>query len=245
MLTTLWLKTKKMGGGPKESIANLKGKRYVVGSELQDGRRLDVSLVKDMTGGETIKARRLYEHDIEFPSTHKLWLFGNHKPVITDTTLSIWRRVKLIPFTVTIPDNEIDLDLPSKLEAELPGILAWAVTGCLDWQRYGLKEPDVVMTATAGYRHEQDILGDFIDDCCWLESGALIPKAELKDTYQAWCQQNSVEPVSQRTFRVRLIEKGITEYKGSGGQRLWRGIRQKTEQDLVAKSGKTCQKSPL
>ncbi len=202
----------------------------MVGSELQDGRKLDVSLVKDMTGGETIKARRLYEHDVEFEPTHKLWLFGNHKPVITDTTLSIWRRVKLIPFTVTIPEKEIDPDLPSKLETELSGILAWAVKGCLDWQRYGLREPDAVTTATTSYRHEEDILGDFIEDCCILEPRGSISKSELKDLYSQWCQANSIEPVTQRTFKARLTERGITEGR-AGKARLWKGIRLRTDAD--------------
>jgi len=116
----LMVKDRKLGSGPKEGIANLRNKRYVVGSELQDGKRLDVSLVKDMTGGETVKARRLYEHDVEFMPSFKLWLYGNHKPVIADSTLSIWRRVKQIPFDVTILASEIDPDLPTKLEAELP-----------------------------------------------------------------------------------------------------------------------------
>ena len=90
-------------------------------SEIEDGRRLAVVLIKEMTGGEAIRADRKYEHEIEFQPVHKIWLVGNHKPVITDTTLSIWRRVKLIPFTVTIANKEIDPDLPAKLEAELTG----------------------------------------------------------------------------------------------------------------------------
>lgn len=235
----LMLKDRKLGSGPKEGIANLRNKRYVVGSELQDGKRLDVSLVKDMTGGESIKGRRLYEHEIEFMPTFKLWLYGNHKPVIADSTLSIWRRVKQIPFDVTIPGTEVDPDLPAKLETELPGILAWAVKGCQDWQQYGLNEPEAVITATAKYRHEQDILGDFIEDCCILEPIATIPKAELKEEYQRWCQDNSVEPVTQRTFKARLTEKGIGDYKGTGGQRCWKGIRLMTEQDFSGRSGKT------
>jgi putative DNA primase/helicase len=235
----LMLKEKGLGGGPKEGIASLKNKRLVVGSELQDGKRLDVSLVKDMTGGETVKARRLYEHDFEFMPTFKLWLYGNHKPVIADTTLSIWRRVKQIPFEVTIPNSEVDPDLPMKLEAEFPGILAWVVKGCMGWQRYGLGEPEVVTTATAKYRHEQDILGDFIEDCCILEPLAVVPKSELREKYQEWCQENSIEPVTQRTFKARLMEKGISDYKGTGGQRHWKGIRVATEKDFSGKSGKT------
>lgn len=236
--TDLFMLRDKNIGGPKEGLANLKGKRFVVASELEDGRRLAVSLIKDMTGGETIKADRKYEHEIEYQPTHKLWLVGNHKPVITDTTLSIWRRVKLIPFTVTIPDNKIDPVLPSKLEAELPGILAWAVKGCLVWQWDGLKDPEAVTTATAEYRHEQDILSDFIEDCCILERSTSIPKGELKDEYQRWCEDNKIDPVTQRTFKARLIEKGITEGR-IGKARYWRGIRLRTDADSGNSSDKS------
>ena len=223
----LMLQDKKVGGGPKEGIANLKNKRFVVSSELQDGRRFDVSLIKDMTGGETLKARRLYEHEIEFQPTHKLWLFGNHKPVITENTLAMWRRVKLIPFAVTIPACEIDPDLPAKLETELPGILAWAVKGCMDWQKYGLKEPEPVITATANYRIEQDILGDFLDDCCILEKAATALKSHMKDEYMRWCQKNDAEPVSQKKFRARLLEKGIEDHRLTTG-RFWKGVKIKS-----------------
>lgn len=237
--TDLFMVKDRNAGGPKEALANLRGKRYVIASELEDGRRLAVSLIKDMTGGETIKADRKYEHEVEYQPTHKLWLVGNHKPVIADTTLSIWRRMKLVPFIITIPDKEINLNLPAKLEKELQGILTWAVKGCLDWQRSGLSEPGAVRDATASYRHEQDILGDFIEDCCTLGSIESIPKSELKGEYQRWCEENSVEPVKQRTFRARLIERGITDRKGAKGIRLWWGIRLSAQQALEGKGGKT------
>lgn len=240
----LMLKDKRTGGGPKEGIANLHNKRYIVGSELQDGRRLDTSLVKDMTGGETIKARRLYEHDIEFMPTFKLWLYGNHKPTIADSTLSIWRRIKQIPFGVTITD--IDDDLQTKLEAELPGILAWAVQGCLMWQKTGLNEPKVVSNATARYRHDQDILGDFLEDRCVIENNAIVPKIDLKTEYQNWCQDNGIDPVTQKTFKNRLIEKGISDGRsGDGKKRIWRGIRLSTPQDILEKITDISDKTPL
>ena len=243
----IMLKDKRAGGGAKEGLADLQGKRFVLASEIQDGKHLDVGLIKDMTGGETIRARRLYEHEVEYQPTHKLWLMGNKKPVITETTVAIWRRVKLIPFTVAIPDKEIDLDYPLKLEAELPGILNWAIEGCLEWQQYGLREPDTVTTATATYRHDSDILGDFIDDCCQLEATATVTKSEFKEAYEAWCKDNSSEPITQRTFKDRLIEKGIGEGR-SGKARLWRGIRLKIDSDDIIsdnndKSDKTADNS--
>jgi putative DNA primase/helicase len=221
--TSLFMAKDRNSGGPSEDLANLQGKRFVMASEIEDGRRLAVVLIKEMTGGEAIRADRKYEHEIEFQPVHKIWLIGNHKPVITDTTLSIWRRVKLIPFTVTIPGKEMDPDLPAKLESELPGILAWAVKGCLEWQKYGLAEPKAVTNATSDYRHEQDILGDFIDDCCCLLPTAAVSKHELKTAYETWCNSTGSQPASQKTFRARLIERGVTEGK-SGGTRYWKGI---------------------
>jgi putative DNA primase/helicase len=219
-------------GGPRESLANLKGKRLIITSEIPEGRRLNIGLVKDLTGGDTIKADRKYEHEIAFTPTHKIWIRGNHKPIIPDTSLAIWRRIKLIPFTVTIPPEKVDKELNQKLRAELAGILAWAVEGSLAWQLYGLNEPRTVSVATKNYQREQDILADFLEDCCVLEAKASIAKADLKAEYHRWCEDNRVEPIKQHTFRARLMERGVGE--GSDGKnRLWRGIRLRTEGDVI------------
>ena len=219
----MFLTKDKTARGPKEDLANLQGKRFVAASEVEVGRRLAVVVIKEMTGGEAIRADRKYEHEIEFQPTHKLWIGGNHKPVIADASLAIWRRIKLIPFTVTIPDAEIDQDLPLKLEAELPGILAWAVEGCLVWQKEGLKEPREVTAATLAYRDEEDILAEYIQDRCVLKATATVSKADLHENYKQWCENTGVQPISQKTLRTRLMERGITDGK-SGSIRYWRGI---------------------
>lgn len=241
----LMIKDGRLAGGPKEGIADLRNKRYVVTSELQDGKRLDASRVKDMTGGETIRARHLYAHEFEYLPQFKLWLYGNNMPVIVDTTLAMWRRVKQIPFKVTIPPSEVDPELPARLETELPGILAWAVKGCLDWQRYGLVEPEAVTMATATYRHESDILSDFIDDCCVLDVVGTVYKADLKNEYEKWCTENSAEPIRPRTFRTRLMERGINDGRIGKGH-FWRGIRLKTDEDdtIFDDKGDKSDKSP-
>ena len=219
----MFLAKDKTARGPKEDLANLQGKRFVAASEIEVGRRLAVVVIKEMTGGEAIRADRKYEHEVEFQPTHKLWVSGNHKPAIVDTSLAIWRRIKLIPFTVTIPDNEIDQDLPVKLEAELSGILDWAVEGCLAWQRVGLKEPREVTVATLAYRQEEDILAEYIQDCCVLKVTAAVAKADLYENYKQWCENTGCQPVSQKTLRTRLMERGITEGH-SKSTRYWRGI---------------------
>lgn len=228
---------KDKNAGPQESLANLNGKRFVTASELEDGKRLATSLVKDLTGGETITADRKYEHEFEFQPTFKIWLSGNHKPVITDTTLSIWRRVKLIPFTHRIPDNEIDDTLVEKLKAEYPGILAWAVRGCQDWLKNGLKEPICVSDATAKYRNESDILAEFLEDCCVIDDRSVTAKKELREAYETWCEDNNIDRITQKTFKNRLVEKGILEIRtGNKGTRSWLGIKVKNDADNADKS---------
>lgn len=219
--------------GPREDLADLIGKRFVVASEIEDGRRLAVVLVKEMTGGETIRAERKYERGFEFQPTHKFWLSGNHKPVITDTTYSIWRRFKLIPFTVTISDTEVDLELSSKLEAELPAILAWAVKGCLEWQKTGLKEPAEVLNATKDYKEEQDELREFIEEKCEVYPSAWVTKSDLSKAYVAWCMNNNLKPISRIRFRGKLIEKEILDAKGTAGVRIWKGITLKGDKEIA------------
>jgi putative DNA primase/helicase len=214
----------KSGSGPSEGLANLQGKRFVIATETEENQRLAVSLIKDMTGGEPIRADRKYEHEVEFVPTHKLWLSGNHKPVINDSTYSIWRRLKLVPFTNVVSGNEKDAALQDKLLGELEGILAWAVQGCLSWQEQGLDEPDAVTDATSGYREEMDVIGEFISDCCILDPDTSVPKPEFYKAYQSWAQENGMRALSQRSLRLRLLEKNITERR-TGAARYWQGIR--------------------
>jgi putative DNA primase/helicase len=181
--------------------------------------------VKELTGGDTIRARRMREDFWEFRPTHKIILVTNHKPQIRGTDHAIWRRVKLIPFTVTIPETEQDPTLPEKLMQELPGILAWCVQGCLDWQERGLRFPAAVTDATAAYRQEQDVFEDFLVTECVRLPQASCSAADLYAAYDLWCKQNDIEPLSKREFGVRLGEcDGLMPDKGHAGRRLWRGI---------------------
>jgi putative DNA primase/helicase len=230
----LMIKDRK-SSGPKESLANLFNRRYVLGSEVRDGRRLDVGQLKDWTGGETVKADRKYEHQFEFMPTFKLWLYGNKKPTIADNSLAVWRRVKMIEFRQRIPDDKIDKKLAEKLEAELPGILAWAVRGCLDWQQYGFNDAKAVRDATETYRHEQDPLRDFIDDKCSMEPCDKVLKSEIRKDYEAWCIENKVDTLNQRPFKAALEERGITSFRGTGNKHYWKGIRLLTEMELAAR----------
>lgn len=188
--------------------ASLYRKRFVLCSEIGEGKRLDEALVKDLTGGDKVTARRMREDFWSFDPTHKIAISGNHKPIITGTDEGIWRRLRFVPWLVTIPKEQRDKDLPAKLLAELPGILAWAVRGCLEWQRQGLADPQAVTDATDGYRLDSDALGEFFQQIVF---GPDVPecrvaKARLMGAYKAWCEAEGHAALGARrlTERVRL-----------------------------------------
>jgi hypothetical protein len=163
-------------GSPiRNDLARLNGARFVSAVEIGMGKKLDEALVKQLTGGDQVTARFLYNEFFEYKPEFKLFIAANHKPDIQGVDHGIWRRIHLIPFDVTIPTEEIDRDLPSKLRAELPGILAWAVQGCREWQEQGLNVPASISSATAAYRAEMDIIAEFLTDCCTLQASEKTP----------------------------------------------------------------------
>ncbi|MCA1716262.1 MAG: phage/plasmid primase, P4 family [Actinobacteria bacterium] len=215
----------KRGAHPTE-LADLFGMRLVASIEVEDGRRFAESLVKQLTGGDRVRARRMRQDFWEFDPTHTVFLATNHKPEVRGTDNAIWRRIRLIPFTETIPPEEQDKKLPEKLRAELPGILAWTVEGCLEWRLDGLRAPEEVRQATGEYREEMDVLGAFLDECCKLGPEENVSARELYEAYAQWCTDTGEQQETQRKFGRRLTERGVfIRYKGgtSGGHR-WRGV---------------------
>jgi len=189
--------------------ADLHGKRFVACVEVDDGRRMAESLVKELTGGDRIRARRMREDFWEFSPTHKVWLAANHRPIIRGTDHGIWRRVKLIPFNVMIPEEEQDKDLPEKLKGELSGILNWAVRGCQRWLSNGLEEPTAVRSATSEYRDDMDLIGKFIKARCVVGDEHQAGATELHKAYRDWCESTGERPANQTVFGTNLTERGI------------------------------------
>ncbi|MED3905818.1 phage/plasmid primase, P4 family [Geobacillus thermodenitrificans] len=211
-------------------IAALKGARFVSATESEEGARLAESLVKQLTGGEAIQARFLYQENFEYIPQFKIFFTTNHKPVIKGSDEGIWRRIRLIPFTVTIPEEKKDTRLPEKLKAEMPGILRWAVEGCLKWQREGLGNPDEIKQATEGYKAEMDSLGAFIADCCVVNELAKCWGSDLYTAYQKWCDENGEYEIGKRKFNKRLEERGFKKKRGTGGAIEFLGIGLKAEE---------------
>lgn len=200
---------KKRPGGIPSDIARLRGARFVTATEIGEGRRLDEQVIKHLTGHDTITARPLYGEFFEFTPSHKILVAGNYKPIIKETSLAMWRRPHLVPFSVTFEEKEQDKELLGKLTAEAPGILAWMVEGCLAWQKEGLKPPDEVRAATEGYRKEMDVLGPFIEDCCILAENVSAGSGDLYKAYKAWCEENGEKPLGSRGFGNRLTDRGV------------------------------------
>lgn len=204
--------------------AGLFGRRLAVCMETPEGRSMDEARMKALTGGDLITARRMREDFWTFTPTHKLILATNHKPVIRTTDHGTWRRQKLVPFTVQIPSDKQDKSLPEKLNAEAPGLLRWAVEGCLAWQRLGLGEPEAVKAATAGWREESDPLAAFLAAECEQGEGFKVPVTDLFAAYERFAASNDDDPMSKQAFGRRLTERGMVSYRTKAA-RMWGGLR--------------------
>jgi putative DNA primase/helicase len=177
----------------------------------------------DLTGGDTLTARFLNQEFFDFNPTHRIVVRGNHKPAISGTDEGIWRRLRLVPFTVTIPEDERDHQLLSELEAELSGILNWAVAGCLEWQRMGLKPPAIVTDAVRAYREESDTLGRFIAEHCEMRALAQMKSSTFFQRYQQFAEQAGERWLQSKELPAEMHRRGI-EWKRTKAGGMFVGI---------------------
>lgn len=184
--------------------------RYAVAAEPEEGMTLDTALVKTLTGGDNVKGRGMGENFVEFEPTWTICVHANFAPKVSALDPAIWRRVQLVPWSVVIPEEEQEQDLHERLQAEAPGILARLVRGCLEWQKSGLAPPEPIRLATAKYRQDEDIIGEWIDDNCIVEEGAAVTWASLWERYQKSAGKFAL---SKKRFRAALDAKGIFSEK--------------------------------
>jgi len=218
------LEAKRNGSAPGEAV-KLPGLRFAKSVEIREGRRLDEARVKALTGGDTISVRPLYHNAFSFRPTHKLWLAVNHKPVITDNSPAMWRRIRLIPFLCTFEGQQADKRLLEKLKAEAPGILNWMIQGCMAWQKEGLEPPPPVQEATREYQEDSDPLSAFVKDRCEAGDGFEVGRGELYDAYRKWCEDNDQEPLKIGDFKSRMSQRFVPDRSGHGGKKVWKGLR--------------------
>jgi putative DNA primase/helicase len=197
--------------------AVLRGARFVTTVEVGEGRAWDEAKVKWLTGGDAISARLMHGNPFTFMPSHKFWIAGNHKPRVRGMDHGFWRRVHFLPFTVTIPKHEQDPDLRDKLRNELPGILRWAVGGCVAWRRAGLRAPDAVAAATSDYRSAEDVIGQFLEERT--APGERSDSAAVFAAYRDWCERTGEKSISAKALNEKLGERGYHRKKSNG--RSW------------------------
>lgn len=205
-------------------LADLRGARLVVDREAEEGQRLAESLVKALTGGDRIKARFMRQDFFEFDPTHKLIVVTNHKPVVRGLDKGIWRRIRLVPFEADFEGRE-DRDLEAKLARERSGILNWALEGLERWRTHGsLEIPKEIKDATSAFRAESDLVERFLTAHCARDPTAKTVAKDLKTKWEAWTHDLG-EEMKWASATRRLREKGLKAVRGTGGERMWAGIR--------------------
>jgi putative DNA primase/helicase len=208
-------------------LAELTGVRFVGMAETKRDVQLEESVVKQITGNDTISARSPYGKPFGYRPQFKIWFSTNHKPEIPEGSETIWDRLRLIPFNKRFEGKRADTDLPDKLRKELPGVLAWAVMGCVEWYQHGLGSAAAVDKATAAYREQTDAVERFLDQMCVFGEDLRITKGEMYEAYERWCIEEDEEPKTPKKFTELMDEKGAVknfEEKKTNGIRIWKGI---------------------
>lgn len=204
---------------------DLLGRRLVVMSESDEGRRLAEATMKRLTGGDTIRARRMRQDFIEFTPSHTPILVTNHLPVVSGDDPAVWRRLRVVPFDVVIPEHQRDGDLPERLEQAADEVLAWALTGWSEYQRIGLAEPDDVRARTSEYQFDSDAVGRFITDCCLTSSSVLkATTSQLFDAWEKWRGSDGADAMSRKAFGQALDRHGYPAGNPVHGKRWRNGI---------------------
>jgi putative DNA primase/helicase len=215
--------------GIPNDVARLRGVRAAFMNETSQGSRFDEAKLKDLTGSDTLTARFLHAEFFDFRPTHRIVMRGNHKPAINGTDEGIWRRLRLVPFSVQIPEDEQDRDLLSKLTAELPGILQWAIAGCLEWQRIGLKPPAIITDAVRAYREESDVLGRFIEERCSVSTLAQVRSSAFFSAYHDYCERAGERWMSSKELPLDMERRGF-KHTRKAAARLYLGLELKHEE---------------
>ena len=207
-----------------DDLAGLKGARFVSVIETNEDRRINEARVKSITGQDQISCRFLFGEYFSFRPQFKLWLAMNHKPAIHGVDRGIWRRIQLIPFTQTFEGRE-DKTLENKLQVELSGILNWALHGLHEWHTQGLNPPRIITEATDQYRAENDIVGQWLDDCTVIGAQMEMKSGDGYKSFKEWCINNGMQrPIAQIHWSRRLVERGITPGPRTGKGVFYKGV---------------------
>jgi putative DNA primase/helicase len=209
--------TQRNMGAPRNDLAALVGARLVIASEAGQEASFDEAVIKQVTGQDKIACRFLYGEFFEYTPQFKIWLATNYKPTIRGNDDAIWRRIRLIPFNQQFKGGKRDSTLTEKLKTELAGILAWAVQGCLDWQRNGLGRPQTVLAATIEYREESDLVGRFLSERCVAGKEYSVSGKSLYSAYVQFCQQQGEKYLANNLFAAQIAKRHFEKKRTSRG----------------------------
>jgi putative DNA primase/helicase len=217
---------------------DLLGRRLIVVSESERDRRLAEATMKRLTGGDTIRARRMRQDFVEFTPSHTPLLITNHLPKVSGDDPAIWRRIRVVPFGVVIPEDERDGELDDRLQLAADAILSWAVAGWRDYTENGLQEPDAVLVATNDYQRSSDAIARFIEECCHVSPAVKSITSQVFEAWEKWRVADGAEQLSLKAFGLALTEKGYPLPKNPSGGKKWRpGIALRTNEDGDDDSG--------
>ncbi len=211
-------------GGPTPEIARLRGARFVTATEAEQGERFREATLKKLTGGDTISARGLYRDSVDFRPTFTLFLSVNHLPALHGSDEGIWRRIKIIPFDVTIPQEQRDRTLTQRLTSEVNGIIRWILEGTAAWLHHGLPHSAAVTKATMRYRRTEDNVPRFVEECCERGAQFTTDGTVLFEAYTGWCGDEGVRAVSHDAFSKRLTALGFGKTRGGLPDRKYQRI---------------------
>ncbi len=223
-----WLVSRGDAGGNRGDLVRLRGARLISASEFPPYSRFDQGLLKKFSGGgDQITAAAKYQSDVSFVPQALLWFQGNDVPILPDEDEASWKRVRRIPFAVTVAEADKDESLKDRLREpeHAAAVLAWAVRGCLEWQSAGLGTCDAVRTSTLEYRAEMDILGDFTEDRLVWSADAWSSTVDLYQAYSGWCVGAGIsKPLDVRAFGRLLAKRRGVEPERRGHVRGWSGV---------------------
>lgn len=225
-------------GAAAPDLMLLKGCRFALTAELEDGSRFDESRIKMLTGGDTMTARNPYGLFASWSPTAKLVIVGNHKPIISGNDRGIWSRVRLVPFDEKFVGDECDPDLPNKLKTFGSGLLNWALEGLAEYKAGGLRPPQEVLSAGADYQSDMDIIGQWMDEHVTEDANDSTRTQNLFNSYRTWARDSGWHrPMTRQGFGRRLSEKGVLLEKGTDGNKVARGIVLNTQGLLASARG--------
>lgn len=226
----LFMTTKANANAASPAIMALRGRRFVVCSETERDHRLAAALMKNLTGGDPINARGLHRDPVTFQPSHSVLMVTNFLPKVAGDDPAVWRRMRVVPFDVEIPEKERDPELVSTLKLSADAVLAWAVEGYRQYVVRGLDAPEAVQAATNDYRQRSDAVARFLDEACLVGPNFMVGVGELFEAWGSWSVDDGAEPLGKKQFGEEMDKRGFQASK-SGSRRIRRGVGLATPED--------------